>query len=58
MWVKHQNRTPIGAFKVRGGPVYFDALGRNRDRVRAVIGATRGNHGQSVAYAAGRYGLN
>ena len=57
VWVKHENHTPIGAFKVRGGLVYFDALGRSRDRPRGVVSATRGNHGQSVAYAAGRHGL-
>jgi len=55
VWVKHENHTPVGAFKVRGGLVYFDALGR--DGAQGVISATRGNHGQSVAYAAGRHGL-
>jgi threonine dehydratase len=57
VWVKHENQTPVGAFKVRGGLVYFDAL-RGRDpRVPGVIAATRGNHGQSVAFAARRYGI-
>lgn len=57
VWVKHENHTVIGAFKVRGGLVYFDALRRREPGLRGVISATRGNHGQSVAFAAGRYGL-
>jgi threonine dehydratase len=57
VWVKHENHTPIGAFKVRGGLVYLDALRRERPEVRGVITATRGNHGQSIAYAARRFGL-
>lgn len=56
VWVKHENHAPTGAFKVRGGLVYFDALAR-RDRVAGVVAATRGNHGQSVGYAAARYGI-
>lgn len=55
--VKHENHTPIGAFKVRGGLVYMDALRREHPDVTGVITATRGNHGQSVALAAARYGL-
>jgi len=55
--VKHENHTPIGAFKVRGGLVYMDMLRREHPEVRGVITATRGNHGQSVALAAGRFGL-
>ena len=55
--VKHENHTPIGAFKVRGGLVYMDTLRRERPDVSGVITATRGNHGQSVALAAVRYGL-
>ncbi len=55
--VKHENHTPIGAFKVRGGLVYMDALRREQPDVNGVITATRGNHGQSVALAAARYGL-
>lgn len=54
--VKHENHTPIGAFKVRGGLVYMDRLERERPRVRGVISATRGNHGQSLAYAGREYG--
>ena len=57
IWVKHENHTPVGAFKVRGGLVYFDSLARGRDRPRGVISATRGNHGQSVGFAARRHGL-
>jgi threonine dehydratase len=56
VWVKHENHTPIGAFKVRGGLVYFADLAR-RSTVREVVAATRGNHGQSVALCAQRYGL-
>jgi threonine dehydratase len=53
--VKHENHTPIGAFKVRGGLVYVDRLKRERSNTAGLISATRGNHGQSVAFAAGRY---
>src|ERR1700737_1839212 len=53
--VKHENHTPIGAFKVRGGLVYVDRLKRERPHVAGLISATRGNHGQSVAFAASRY---
>jgi threonine dehydratase len=52
--VKHENHTPIGAFKVRGGIVYFDRLKRERPRVRGIVTATRGNHGQSLAFAGAR----
>jgi len=57
VWVKHENHTAVGAFKLRGGLVYFDALRRREPGLRGVISATRGNHGQSVAFAARRYGL-
>ena len=53
VWLKHENHTPVGAFKLRGGLVYFAQLGK----VRGVIAATRGNHGQSVAYCAREYGM-
>ena len=53
----HENHTPLGAFKVRGGLVYFDALRRREPGCRGVVCATRGNHGQSVAFAARRAGL-
>ena len=55
--VKHENHTPIGAFKLRGGLVYFDRLKRERPGVRGVVSATRGNHGQSLAYAGARAGV-
>ena len=57
VWVKHENHTPLGAFKIRGGLVYMDRLRSAEPQVRGVITATRGNHGQSVALAAGRAGL-
>jgi threonine dehydratase len=56
--VKHENHTPVGAFKVRGGLVYMDRLVRERPEVTGVVSATRGNHGQSLAFAgrqAGRH---
>jgi threonine dehydratase len=55
--VKHENHTPTGAFKVRGGLVYFDRLKRERPGTAGLISATRGNHGQSLAFAGSRYGL-
>jgi len=55
--VKHENHTPTGAFKVRGGLVYVDRLKRERPNTAGLISATRGNHGQSLAFAAGRYGV-
>lgn len=51
VWVKHENHTPTGAFKVRGGLVYLEHLRRDRPEVAGVISATRGNHGQSIAFA-------
>lgn len=56
--VKHENHTPIGAFKVRGGLVYLTKLRAQQPCVRGVITATRGNHGQSVARAAKALGLD
>ncbi|TGN89115.1 threonine dehydratase [Bradyrhizobium yuanmingense] len=55
--VKHENHTPTGAFKVRGGLVYLDRLKRERPNVPGIISATRGNHGQSLAFAARRHGV-
>ena len=55
--VKHENHTPTGAFKVRGGMVYVDRLKRERPDVKGVVCATRGNHGQSIAFACGHAGL-
>ena len=57
LWVKHENHTPIGAFKLRGGLVYLDELRRTQPQIGGVITAPRGNHGQSIAYAAARLGL-
>ena len=56
--VKHENHTPTGAFKVRGGIVYADRLKRERPDVKGVITATRGNHGQSLAFACARAGIS
>lgn len=55
--VKHENHTPIGAFKIRGGLVYVDALCRAGPLPRGLVTATRGNHGQSIALAAARFRL-
>jgi threonine dehydratase len=57
VWVKHENHTPACAFKVRGGIVYMDNLKRSRATATGVISATRGNHGQSVAFSASRTGI-
>jgi threonine dehydratase len=57
VWVKHENQTPVGAFKVRGGLVYFDRLQASSPQVNGVVAATRGNHGQSIGFAAARHGL-
>ena len=56
-WVKHENHTCVGAFKVRGGVVYFDDLTQKKTSA-GVISATRGNHGQSIGLAAKRSGLS
>lgn len=55
--LKHENHTPAGAFKMRGGLVYVDRLKREQPNVTGLISATRGNHGQSVAFAGRRHGL-
>jgi threonine dehydratase len=57
IWVKHENHTPIGAFKVRGGLTLIEQLRRENPRLAGVISATRGNHGQSVAFAGRRHGI-
>jgi threonine dehydratase len=57
IWVKHENHTPIGAFKVRGGINYLTQLKRREPKLTGVLTATRGNHGQSVAFAARRAGM-
>jgi threonine dehydratase len=51
VWLKHENCTPTGAFKVRGGLVYVDRMVHERPAARGLVGATRGNHGQSLAFA-------
>ena len=57
VWVKHENHTPTGAFKLRGGLIYAERLRRERPQVRGIVSATRGNHGQSLAWAGRRYGI-
>jgi threonine dehydratase len=57
VWVKHENHLPAGSFKPRGGLTYFRELRAREPGVRGVIAATRGNHGQSVPFAARRFGL-
>jgi threonine dehydratase len=57
LWVKHENHAPTGAFKVRGGLTYLAALMRREPGIAGVLAATRGNHGQSVAFAAARHGV-
>ena len=56
-WVKHENHTPVGAFKIRGGLTYFDQLVRSNSLPAEVISATRGNHGQSIGWAARAHGV-
>jgi len=57
VWVKHENHNPTGAFKVRGGLVYMQRLHEEHPEFKGVTTATRGNHGQSVAFAARKFGL-
>ena len=57
VWVKHENHTPIGAFKIRGGLVFLKELMAAGQRVNGLITATRGNHGQSIALAGRKYGV-
>jgi threonine dehydratase len=56
-WVKHENHSPVGAFKIRGALVYMDWLKQTRAELTGVIAATRGNHGQGVAMAARLMGV-
>ncbi|HTA85771.1 MAG TPA: threonine dehydratase [Silvibacterium sp.] len=56
VWVKHENHSPVGAFKLRGATVYMDWLAREHSELTGVVAATRGNHGQGVALAAARRG--
>jgi threonine dehydratase len=55
--VKHENHTPCGAFKARGALTYLESLRRAGPMPKGVITATRGNHGQSIAFAAARHGI-
>lgn len=55
--MKHENHPPLGACKIRGSLGFFDALARAQPGPRGVVAATRGNHGQSVTFAARRHGL-
>lgn len=57
VWVKHENHTPIGAFKIRGGLVFLSELMASGEPVKGLITATRGNHGQSIALSGARYGV-
>jgi threonine dehydratase len=57
LWVKHENHTPIGAFKVRGGLIHLERLAREGLAPRGIISATRGNHGQSLAFAGQRFNI-
>jgi threonine dehydratase len=57
VWVKHENHTPVGAFKIRGAMLYMEWLTRTQPELRGVIAATRGNHGQGVAIAARLHGV-
>jgi threonine dehydratase len=57
VWVKHENTTPTGAFKMRGGLVLLDRLAREEPDLPGIISATRGNHGQSLAFAGGMHGV-
>jgi threonine dehydratase len=56
--VKHENHQPTGAFKVRGGLTYVDALMRREPLTKGLVSATRGNHGQSLAFSGRRFGIS
>jgi threonine dehydratase len=58
IWVKHENHTPTGAFKVRGGLVYAERMRTGRPEVKGIVSATRGNHGQSLAFAGRAAGID
>ena len=57
VWIKHENHTPVGAFKIRGALIYTEWLKRTQPALKGVIAATRGNHGQGVAMAARLHGI-
>jgi threonine dehydratase len=56
-WIKHENHTPVGAFKLRGALVYMEWLKQTQPKLAGVVAATRGNHGQGVGMAARLLGL-
>lgn len=58
VWVKHENHGPVGAFKLRGGLTYLERLRQREPQCRGVVSATRGNHGQSIGYAARRHQMS
>src|ERR1022692_2720099 len=58
VWVKHENHTPTGAFKVRGGLIYAERMRAERPAVKGIVSATRGNHGQSLAFAGKAAGIS
>jgi threonine dehydratase len=57
LYVKHENHTRLGAFKLRGGLTFCRYLSQSTQIINGIISATRGNHGQSLAYAASVFGL-
>ena len=57
VWVKHENHTPTGAFKVRGGLIHLERVAREKLAPNGIVSATRGNHGQSLAFAGQRFGV-
>ena len=57
VWIKHENHTPVGAFKIRGALIYAEWLKKTQLRLKGIVAATRGNHGQGVAMAARIHGI-
>lgn len=57
VWIKHENHSPVGAFKIRGALIYLDWLRKELPATKGVVAATRGNHGQGVAMAARMHGV-
>ncbi len=51
-WIKHENHTPVGAFKIRGALIYLTWLKNRHPSLTGVAAATRGNFGQGVGMAA------
>src|SRR5580704_13035987 len=56
-FIKHENHSPVGAFKLRGSLVYATWLKETRPDLTTLVAATRGNHGQGVGMAARLLGL-